>query len=265
MKFALTLITGATSGLGYTLAKLLAKDSRGLILTGRNIAALQELQDELNKDCSTQILQADLSLATERQKLLAEIRNKKPDLVINCAGLGLYGDVLSYSLEDQLELLETNAKAVIEITIESARTMIRSEKQGTIVNISSLAGEFIYPSFAMYSSSKAFVSHFSRSFDREVAPYGVRVLTTVPGQIKTSFRQKASSDFDTSSSGYSMSAEKASLLILKQIEDKKPYQIIDGVYLFFYYIAKFLIPPFLLNKIITRSIRSRIPSRNIVL
>ena len=255
----LALITGASSGLGTALAKLLAQDQVPLFLTGRNKAALEKLQNELISQTEVSIFVADLSLPKERSALLAEISKRKPDLLINSAGFGLYGKALSHPLAEQTTMLEVNALALTEITLETARALISDKKPGVIMNISSAAGFFPTPSFAIYSASKTYVTHFSRSFDAEVKKEGIRVLVSCPGQIKTSFRERASSGLNKNQKGFeAMSVEKAARLILKQIRNKKPIEIIDFRYKVLVFLARFLLPKGLVQKQLQTEIERRI-------
>jgi short-subunit dehydrogenase len=127
------------------------------------------------------------------------------------------------------------------------------------MNISSAAGFLPTPSFAVYSASKAYVTHFSQSFDAEVKKHGIRVLVSCPGQIKTSFRERASLGLNKNQESFqSMSVEKAAKLILKQILHKKPVEIIDFRYRVLVFIARFLLPKDLVQKQMEAELEKRI-------
>lgn len=255
---SLALITGASSGLGIALARLLAKEKLSLILTGTNTSALENLQKELSPLTNVEILSADLSKEEARARLLKEIAQKTPDLVINSAGIGLYGEVLRYPLKEQMQILKVNVEALTEITIEAARALKTQNRSGVIMNISSAAAFLHYPSFALYSSSKAYVNHFSRSFDAEIKQYGIRVLVSCPGQIHTSFRERASLGHDRSKPGFkTISVERAAALIWKQIQKKKPFEIIDFRYKLLLFIARFLLPHSFLQKKLQTELEKR--------
>lgn len=261
----LALITGASSGLGMALAVRIAKEKIPLFLTGTNTAALEKLQDELSLLTHVEILSADLSVEEERVRLLQEISQKAPDLVINSAGLGLYGEILRYPLKEQMQILKVNVEALTEITIESARALKAQNRPGVIMNISSAAAFLHYPSFALYSSSKAYVTHFSRSFDAEMKRYGIRVLVSCPGKIETSFRQRASSGLDIKKGDLqTMPVDKAASLIWRQIQKKKPCEIIDASYKVLIFIARFLIPKKILEKMLQQEIEKRISPKKMV-
>ena len=251
--FNRALITGATGGLGETLAHFLASKNIPLILTGRDEAKLNTLAASFK---NVIICTADLAKQDERKKVIALIHNYTPDLVINNAGFGLYGDILNYSTAEQMEILEVNANAVLELTIETARTLIQQKKQGSILNVSSGAAFFPFPAFSVYAASKSFVTQFSESFDAEVSSQGVRILAACPGQIDTKFRKVASKGKSPHKSIFSMSKEKAVKLIWKQIEKEIPCFIFDYRTTFSVFICRFIPKP-LLKKILRKFITTR--------
>jgi uncharacterized protein len=233
-------------------------------LTSRHEQELIRLQKELKSFVPVSYFTADLTKENDLQGLLAKLSERSPDLIINNAGFGLYGDILTYTLEEQMDILQVNACALTRISIESARNMIRNKMKGTILNISSAAGFFYYPSFTLYCSSKAYVTQFSLSFDAEVRPYGVRVLVCCPGQINTPFRAKASQNKDVKTSHWdTMSVEKAAALIWKQIEQQKNYQVIDLKYGLACFLARFLIPKNFLAHLLKRQLACRFNPRNL--
>lgn len=183
------LITGATSGIGEALAHLLAQKGYALILTGRNIEKLHTVAKELQAE---EAIAADLQKREERHKLVALIRSKMPELVINNAGFGLYGDLMSLSVEEQLSILEVNATAALELTLEAARALIQAGKRGVILNVSSVAGEYPCPGMSVYGATKAFLTSFSEALHTEAAPKGVSVLVSCPGMVKSDFAARAS-------------------------------------------------------------------------
>lgn len=253
-KYKLALVTGASTGLGKALCEILAKRQIPLILVARNEKKLKELAAQLS--VPTEIHRTDLSIAHEREKLIQLIHSKKPDLVINNAGFGLYGPVLAHPFTAMNEMVEVNIQALMDLSIESARALYKSNMRGTIVNISSAAAFFSYPSFCVYAATKAFVNRFSEGLDLELKPYGIRVLTICPGQIETSFRIKASANFPQKKDKISMTPMYAAELILKQIEKGKTVSIIDWRYRFLIAIAR-CFPSKFLHSILKRSLMKR--------
>lgn len=190
--FSLALVTGASSGIGEAVCHLLATKKIDLIISGRNVAKLNAIAVKLRHQIKITVIPADLAEAQGRAKLVETIYQYKPDLVINDAGFGLYGDALTYETESQMEILTVNGNAVLELTLEAARAMISEGKTGTILNVSSVAGMMPgFPAFSVYAAAKSFVNHLSVSLDFEMRPNGVRVLCACPGMVATQFRQRA--------------------------------------------------------------------------
>lgn len=227
----LAFISGAGSGLGKELAFQLAKRKVPLLLSSKDPQKLQSTKEKLQTMTSVMIYPADLSDPRDLEALLKVIKSEAPDLIINNAGLGLYGDILSFSLEDQMNILKINVDALVQISIESARILKEKKEPGVIMNISSAASFFTYPSFTLYAASKQFVKQFSLSFDEELSPYKIRVLTCLLGRFHSEFRYNASSHKSCSADSWDrMSLTKTAENILVQIEKKKNYQVIDWRY-----------------------------------
>lgn len=252
MKYRLALVTGASSGIGEALCKLLASREIALVITARSKEKLEAIAKELQVPvvCHT----ADLSKPESRKTLIALIHELKPDLIINNGGFGLYGDALKHTTQEQMEILEVNGNALLEISLESARVLAQEKMRGTIMNISSAAAFFVYPTFAVYASAKAFVLQFSRSFDAEMSPLGIRVLCSCPGQIETHFSERASKgESRKKNKNHTMSVEKAAELIWDQIERQKSFEVIDSTYKWMTFLARFFIPQKLLQILLKKS------------
>lgn len=250
----LALITGASSGLGRALAQELSQKGTSLILTGRNEERLRSLVQELPSPARYLVL--DLSTNEDQRKLLGEMEAFCPDLVINNAGFGLYGEALNHPLQDQLDMIDVNIKAVVAISLGAAQTWKSRGKKGTILNVASAAAYFSYPTFAIYAASKAFVLNFSTALDEEVSAYGIRVLTVCPGQIDTDFRRRASHDFPQKKDRWTMPVHKAVELILEQITNKDPVRIIDWRYRCSVFLSK-LLPKRLLSRYLRKQLVGR--------
>lgn len=248
-------ITGATHGLGKALTEALAKRGYFLLLSGRSKQTLDEMRSQLK--AHVEIVPCDLAKESERSILIEAIREFKPTLMINNAGFGLYGPALNHSVEEQIEIAEVNALVPLQLTLETARVLQAHQAQGTILNISSAAAFFVFPEFATYSASKAFVNQFSLALDLELAPSGIRILTACPGQFQTGFRSRASKGRDTRSPQNGMPVDAVVQAILHQIETGKPLQIIDWKYHLAVRIAR-LFPYRLLAPFLQKAIRARI-------
>lgn len=269
-KFNTALITGASGGLGTALAKRLAEEKIALILSGRDKDKLATLAAEVSKKSLVENIVADLATAEGREILSAAIKKQVPDLVINNAGFGLYGEALSYSDLDQLEIFHVNAEAALQLTLTAARSLLAAGQRGTIVNISSAAAFHPAPWMAVYSASKAFVNAFSESLDYELAPYGVRVLSCSPGMIATPFSLRASGispaeDAKVKPQSFQIPAEKAAELIWEQIQRGYQSQIIDWRYRFGSRFLRAFLPKKWAASLLQRSIEQRIDRRPLLL
>lgn len=223
-KYQLALITGASSGIGAELAKQLALKGIPLLLTGRDKHKLEELAATLS--APAMLLPLDLTQRSDRNKLISAIREYVPDLIINNAGFGLYGNALSNSVSEQLQMITLNIEALTEISLISAKVLVDRKGKGTIVNISSVAAFIPIPCFAIYAASKTFVNHFSEALDLELSQSGVRILTMCPGQVDTSFRIRASKGQSKEKSPASIPVEKAVKIILSKIASQKRVAVI---------------------------------------
>ncbi len=244
----LAIVTGASSGLGKALCHAL--HARGYALIG----VARHFEDPP----PGKLLTLDLTSATDRRILTTLIEKTPPDLLINNAGIGFYGQGINLSIQEQKETLCLNTEVVLELTLTTAKALAAAHKKGTILNVSSSAALFPFPSFAIYAASKECVRHFSCALDFELTPLGIRVLTSLPGQIATPFRYKAAKNKRASYPKFwTLSPERAATLILKQIARGKQTQVIDWRYKIASFIAR-LLPQKLLMKLLNRSISTRI-------
>lgn len=255
--FRLALVTGASCGLGKALCQALAAYHIPLLLVARRKEKLEEIAKTLS--VPTQIYPVDLNNVQERQKFLLWLTTQAPDLIINNAGAGLYGPALAHSTESQSAIVELDVQALLEITLQSARALLEQKKQGTILNVSSAAAFFPYPTHCIYAAAKRFVNQFSESLDFELKPYAIRVLVSCPGQINTEFGLRASGGIQQKKKKVlSMSAQKAAGLILKQIISGKTIEIIDWRYKWIVNLSHIL-PKILKMHILNATLKNRHP------
>ena len=260
--YRLALVTGATSGIGKEVCKLFAGKGINLIVTGRNEGELKLLKESFSPAVSVIAIPADLSTPEGRQLIIAAIHENCPEIVINNAGFGYLGEALTYPTEEQTAILDVNCKALLEFSLEAARTLISNGKKGVVLNVSSAAAFQCFPSFAVYSASKNFVNHFSQAFDCEVRPYGVRILTICPGFVETNFSDRAGAKAKYRQGG-AMTAAFVAEQIWHQIESGKPLRIIDWKYRFLTFLGYFF-PERLKASFGKRFMDSRIDSREII-
>jgi len=246
----IALVTGASSGIGMALAILLRKKGYRLLLSGRNeqaLRALAEAQDE--------IVVADLTTQNGVEAVIEAIKRHKPDLVINNAGLGYFGEP---TREQSNEIIQVNVTALVGITL-AARDMFVGEKRGgVIMNIASVLSFFPTPQMSVYAASKAFVASFSEALDFELIGTGVRVLTACPGQVETDFRARASHGKAVAKpSFFRMTAEEAAEAVLKQIEDGTAIRVVNWRARILYWLAC-CIPKRMMWRFLSQDIKRRI-------
>lgn len=235
------------------------------MLAARSTRRLHELAKDLSHLVPVEVIACDLSQQDQLKNLVKAVRSRKPDLIINNAGFGLYGDVLTWTTQEQQEMVDVDIKALMELSIEGARTLIGAKRKGVILNVSSVAAEMkIFPTFTVYAACKAFVNRFSESFDYEVAPYGVRVLASCPGMVDTNFRYRASANTNQQSSGISMDVDFAANEIWWQIQKRKRVHLFDWKYRFVTMLSRF-VPKFLLARGMRREIEHRLGKRDLIL
>jgi short-subunit dehydrogenase len=257
MEFSKALVTGATSGIGEALCRLLASKGMNLILTGRDSKKLDLLSQELEGFASIQTCVCDLSKREEVDTLIELIREQAPDLVINNAGFGIYGKALDSPVHEQLRILDVNARAPLEIALEASSVLKKHSKPGVILNVASAAAFQPGPGFSVYASSKAFLVLFSESLDLELAQDGIRVLVACPGMVATSFQSRAARKRVEMSNRFMMNAEYAAKQIWKQIQNCKRVYLFDWRYRLANFIAYYLIPRRLIGKIVQSSLAKR--------
>lgn len=185
-----TLITGASSGIGEAFARRLAADGHNLVLVARSENALHELCDELmlKHKIMAHYVVLDLAEPDADRKLFEETERHgfEIDWLINNAGFGSVGDFSKLDVDRELQMIELNIAALVAITHCYLRQM-RASGRGTIINVSSAAGFQPIPFMATYAATKAFVSSFTEAIAEENRPYGIQVLALCPGSTKTNF------------------------------------------------------------------------------
>lgn len=187
------LITGATSGIGKSIAEKLSQRGWELILTGRNTAVLKEMQERLGK---CEIISADLSEKSEVLKVYNFCRGKKVDMLVNNAGFGVFGRFSESDLDDELKMINVNITAVHMLTKLFLRDF-RHRDRGIILNIASSAAFFSGPLMAAYYASKSYVFRLSHAIAEELRREGSNVKITVfcPGPVNTDFNNRAGVSF----------------------------------------------------------------------
>lgn len=263
-RFRKALVTGASSGIGRALCTLLADKGIDLVVVARSEDKLLALRDKLAGKVDVTVVAADLADKAERRTVVEAIYHQRPDLLINNAGWGYYGEVLTLETEASLNVVEVNIAALTELAIEGARSMVSSGQKGVVMNISSAGGFQVFPCFSVYVASKAYVNLFSESFDEEMRPYGVRVLASCPGMVDTNFRTRASGGKEQKAHPASMPVEFAAQEIWRQVETGKSLHIFDWRYRLATFFSRYLVPKRLVAKMVRKALAGRYSKKELI-
>lgn len=244
------LITGATAGIGYEIARLFAIDGYNLILIARDKDRLAKVKEQLEiYNINVDILSVDLSVdkACEKVFTFVDEKNLTVDILINNAGIGSFGEFTSISMEKELELIDVNVRAVTELTKHFLYKMVGNE-EGAILNVSSTAAFCAGPKMAAYYASKAFVLNLTEALNEEVKGNGVKVCCLCPGAVNTEFQNKAGIRKSESAKKNVMSPKKVAEIAYRDLKKGKVI-IIPG------FKNKLIVN---INKFLPRSISRRI-------
>lgn len=189
------LVTGASSGIGLELARLLAADGYDVVVVARNLRRLEEIAGELRAadGVSVRCHPRDLSLPGAAPQLWADLANAglAVDVLINNAGVGLYGPLGSQEPEALGRMLELNVVALTALT-RLALPGMQERRWGRILNVASVvAYQPGGPRMAAYYAAKSYVLSFSKGLARELDGTGVSVTALCPGPTRTSFEERS--------------------------------------------------------------------------
>jgi short-subunit dehydrogenase len=188
------LITGASGGIGYELAKLLARDCGVLVLVARSRDRLLEVKRELEGGfpVSVKIIVKDLSLPDAAEEIYRELEseNIRVEILVNNAGIGWWGAFVSADWKRQADTIMINMLALTHLTRLFAPGMV-SQGAGKILNVASTAAFQPGPLMAVYYASKAYVLSFSEALAFELRGTGVSVTALCPGATTTGFQRAA--------------------------------------------------------------------------
>jgi short-subunit dehydrogenase len=189
------LITGASAGLGEEYARQLAPRVMRLVLVARRADRLEKIAAAIRAEfpeTAVTVIAADLAESAERLRLadLLQAQGLTPDLLVNNAGLGDYGEFATAEWPRLEAMLRVNIEALTHLTHLLVPGM-RRRGGGAVINLSSLASLLPIPDFAVYAATKAYVTSFSEALRIELREHGIRVLAVCPGPVHTEFGKVA--------------------------------------------------------------------------
>lgn len=188
------LITGASSGIGKDMAKVMAKKADELVLVARNIEKLEEIKKELEKNAKIEIISKDLSIEENCREIHNQVQNV--DILINNAGFGDCGNFTKTSLEKDISMIKTNIIAY-HILTKLYLTDMKEKDSGKILNVASIAGFMPGPLMATYYATKNYVVKLSEGIREELKKEHSKVQISIlcPGPVETNFNKVANVDF----------------------------------------------------------------------
>jgi short-subunit dehydrogenase len=188
-----TLITGASAGIGNELARVFAANGHRVVLVARREDRLTKLADEIMAlgGPRPMVIPCDLEQPDAGDKIEAALATEgvEVEFVVNNAGFGLSGNAIEIDRAAQLNMIAVNIRALTDLSLRFAESLIRH--RGGILNVSSIAGFLPGPGMAVYYASKAYVLSFTEALRRELAPRGVRVSVICPGPVPSEFQARA--------------------------------------------------------------------------
>lgn len=204
-----TVITGASAGIGVALARVFARHGHELALVARREDRLNALADELAAAGARRpiVVVDDLQVTGSAQRIGAALaaQGAEPQFVVNNAGFGLVGPAMTRDREEQLDMIDLNARALTELSLAFVYSLARH--RGGLLNVASIAGFLPGPGSAVYYATKAYVLSFTEALHSELKSRGVRVCALCPGPTPSEFAARAGVKGKIAPGRLTMSAE----------------------------------------------------------
>jgi uncharacterized protein len=189
----ITLITGASAGIGAALADEFARHGHAVVLVARREPQLHAVADAVEKRGHPRpsVMIADLAQPGAADSIDAQLRAAgfEVQFLVNNAGFGLMGPATKLDRSEQLVIVDVNARALTELSLRFIDSITRHK--GGILNVASVASFMPGPGMAVYHATKAYVLSFSEALHQELKPRGVRVTALCPGPVETEFQARA--------------------------------------------------------------------------
>lgn len=211
------LVTGASSGIGMEISKLLAMKKYDLILVARREERLMKLKSDIENRYKINVIVKKVDLSKEKEciRLFNECEKYNIGILINNAGFGKVGNFEDIPLDTEINMIKTNIIAVHILT----KLFIRKYEKGYILNIASIAAFQPGPLLSVYSATKSYVLNFSTAVNYELKKQkkDIYITTLCPGPVNTEFNEVAGADFNLKS----INPKKCAKIALKGMFNKK--------------------------------------------
>ncbi len=188
-----TLITGASAGIGTELARVFAAKGHRLALTARRADRLEALAAEISAQGGARpiVIPCDFTAWDAGDRIAAALADEGVELeyLVNNAGFGVFGEAIKRDRAEQLGIIDVNIRALTDLSLRFADSLVRN--RGGILNVGSVAGFLPGPGMAVYYASKAYVISFTEALRAELGHRGVRVTVLCPGPVPSEFQARA--------------------------------------------------------------------------
>jgi short-subunit dehydrogenase len=246
------LVTGASEGIGYELAKLFARDGYDLVLVARNEIKLNQIADDLSRahGIAAKVIVKDLSHSDAPGEIHDELEKDsiKIDVLVNNAGVGIHGLFAKTDLSQECDMLQVLILAPTKLTKLFLKDMLENGG-GKILNVSSSAAYAPVPFESVYASAKAYILHFSEAIAEELAGSNVTVTVLCPGPTRTQMPVKMNIEDKLAFKYGTMSAEKVAEIGYGALMDNKRC-VVPGIHNKAMVFSRRLMPPGLGMKIV---------------
>jgi short-subunit dehydrogenase len=191
---SVAVVTGASSGIGLELSRLLARDGHDLVIVAQHAERLAEVARDLTAQCGVRVMviAADLSDRAAPLEIAGKLKRQglTPDVLVNNAGFALRGLFAVLDLGEQLRMVHVNVSALTHLTGLLLPGML-ARRRGRVLNVASTAAFQPGPLMAVYYATKAYVLSFSEAVGNEISGSGVTVTALCPGPTATAFQKRA--------------------------------------------------------------------------
>ncbi len=215
------LVTGGSSGIGQAICQYLARQGHTVYGTSRKVKT---------QPTDFKLLEMDVQNETSVYRAIAELINTegKIDVLVNNAGLGIAGPLEETALDDIKNVFETNVFGIIR-TCQAVLPYMRRQKNGHIINVSSIAGELGLPFRGIYSASKSSVEMISEALRMEVKTFNIKVSVVQPGDFKTNINQNRTEVNENTNSSYHKQYETVRNLVTEEVATAADPMIVGKV------------------------------------